>query len=393
MKILLLANVIAAVVVIVTAAMLAWTNAGSRNLALATGTLGAALVLFVIQLPFELRRQTLPTEYVHLELTVDRAKPQIRQWVYDPECGDRLIAEVYASDWLASINPKQFEEDRQLLSRDLAFFSVVSFFLKSMPDWQMVRRTYKGRSVTRRTVGAGSQAGDFVGIPVQRLRIQLSQAGNVFSGAPFQTLTEEWRLPPGTTQPIAPRAAFPLIADRPVRPKPGRREERETDNDVVLRRGLHIEDGNGRPWRSPELAAQVLERKFAYAFASRGAGAVEWAWNINPYMPIDNESVIGFFRPDGTAKPELDVVPRFAKFFREAAPWLDDFAPDPVVIVIPQSRLFMNRPAAIDGFRRIVRVLAERFGIVPTALSDLRLTAERLRNARLVIVPSVELRT
>jgi hypothetical protein len=50
----------------------------------------------------------------------------------------------------------------------------------------------------------------------------------------------------------------------------------------------------------------------------------------------------------------------------------------------------MNRPAAIDGFRRIVRILAERFGIVPMALSDLRLSAERLRNVRLIIIPSVE---
>ncbi|HEY8132293.1 MAG TPA: hypothetical protein VII12_10390, partial [Thermoanaerobaculia bacterium] len=153
---------------------------------------------------------------------------------------------------------------------------------------------------------------------------------------------------------------------------------------------MRLEDVNGWPWRSAELAAEVLERKYADAFAARAAGVVEWAWNINPYMPIDNESVIGFFRPDGTAKPELDVVPRFAKFFREAAPWLDDFAPDPVVIVIPQSRLFMNRPAAIDGFRRTIRILVERFGIVPTALSDLRLTAQRLGDARLIIVPSVE---
>ena len=156
---------------------------------------------------------------------------------------------------------------------------------------------------------------------------------------------------------------------------------------------MRLEDVNGWPWRSPDLAASVLDRKYGDAFAARAAGVVQWAWNINPYMPIDNESVIGFFRPDGTAKPELDVVPRFAKFFREAAPWLDDFTPDPVVIVIPQSRLFMNRPAAMDGFRRIIRVLGERFGIVPAALSDLRLTAERLRHARLIIVPSVEFLT
>jgi hypothetical protein len=153
---------------------------------------------------------------------------------------------------------------------------------------------------------------------------------------------------------------------------------------------MRLEDLDGWPWRSPELAASVLERKFAYAFAARAAGNIEWAWNINPYMPIDNESVIGFFRPDGTAKPEINVIPSHARFFAQAAPWLDDFEPDPVVVVIPQSRQFMNRPAALDGYRRLIRLLAERHGIVPTALSDLRLTAERLRDARLIIVPSVE---
>ncbi|HEY0789186.1 MAG TPA: hypothetical protein VGE86_11110, partial [Thermoanaerobaculia bacterium] len=94
---------------------------------------------------------------------------------------------------------------------------------------------------------------------------------------------------------------------------------------------MRLEDVDGMPWRPPALAARTLERKYAYAFASRGAGVVEWAWNINPMMPIDNESVIGFFRPDGTAKPELDVVPAYAAFFRAAAPLLDDFDSDPVV--------------------------------------------------------------
>ncbi|HVR44635.1 MAG TPA: hypothetical protein VMS56_14460 [Thermoanaerobaculia bacterium] len=153
---------------------------------------------------------------------------------------------------------------------------------------------------------------------------------------------------------------------------------------------MRLEDADGWPWRSQEHAAELLERKYAYAFASRGGGVIEWAWNINPYMAIDNESVIGFFRPDGTAKPELAVVPELADFFRTAAPRLDDFEPDPVVVVIPHSRLFMNRPAATDGFRRLVRLMSERFGVVPAALSELRLTPERLEGAKLVIVPSAE---
>lgn len=153
---------------------------------------------------------------------------------------------------------------------------------------------------------------------------------------------------------------------------------------------MRLEDVDGWHWRSPESASSLLERKFAAAFAARAAGNVQWAWNINPFMPIDNESVIGFIRPDGTVKPEIDVVRMHADFFRAAATWLDDFEPDPVVIVIPQSRLFMNRPAALDGYRRAVRLMGERFGVVPTALSDLRLAAERLKNAKLVIAPSLE---
>lgn len=153
---------------------------------------------------------------------------------------------------------------------------------------------------------------------------------------------------------------------------------------------MRLEDLDGMPWRTPDEAAALLERKFAYAFAARGAGAVEWAWNVNPYQPLDNEAVIGLFRPDGTAKPELDVLPRFAAFFRDAAPWLDDFEPDAVVLVIPHSRLFLGRPGGLDAPRVVTRVLADRFGVVPSAISELRVSAERLRGTRLVIVPSPE---
>ena len=50
----------------------------------------------------------------------------------------------------------------------------------------------------------------------------------------------------------------------------------------------------------------------------------------------------------------------------------------------------MNRTDPLDGVRRMIRILAERFGVVPAAISDLRLTADRLRNAKLIIIPSAE---
>jgi hypothetical protein len=153
---------------------------------------------------------------------------------------------------------------------------------------------------------------------------------------------------------------------------------------------MRLEDLDGAPWRTPEAAASLLERKLGHAFAARGAGVVEWAWNVNPTMPIDEESTIGLFRPDGTAKPELDVLERFAAFFAKAAPLLDDFAPDPVVLVVPHARAFLGKTGGIDATKIVVRTLAERFGVVPTAISDLRLGRERLRSAKLVLVPSAD---
>src|SRR4029453_8324136 len=134
---------------------------------------------------------------------------------------------------------------------------------------------------------------------------------------------------------------------------------------------------DGNPWRTPEAAARLLERKLAYAFASRGAGVVQWAWNINPYQPIDNESVIGLFRPDGTGKPELRALVDVAAFLAQGAPPLGDFEPDPVGMVSAHVRLVSGRPGGVDSTKRVVRLLAERYGVVPTALSDQRLTPAR----------------
>jgi hypothetical protein len=154
---------------------------------------------------------------------------------------------------------------------------------------------------------------------------------------------------------------------------------------------MSLHDPDGAPWRTPAAAADLLDRKLGYAFAGRGAGVIQWAWNVNPYMPIDNEATIGVNRPDGTAKLERDALGRFAAFFATAAPFLDDFAPEPVAIVIPYARLFSGRPGGIDGTKRIVRLLSERHGVVPQALPDIRLTAEQLRDVKLAIVPTPEI--
>ncbi len=154
---------------------------------------------------------------------------------------------------------------------------------------------------------------------------------------------------------------------------------------------MRLEDINGNPWRNPYEAASLLERKFAYAFASRGAGVVQWLWNINPYQPLDNESVIGIYRVDGTAKPELQVIKKFADFFTAAAPYLDDFLADEVALILPHTRLFCARPMAMNASKEVIRILANHFNVFPMAISDHKLDFKRIAHCKLLIVPTPEL--
>ena len=153
---------------------------------------------------------------------------------------------------------------------------------------------------------------------------------------------------------------------------------------------MRLEDIDGEPWRSQENASKLLDRKFALGFTGRGAGIVQWAWNINPYMPIDNESAIGFFRPDGTAKFEIQTIKKFSKFFEKIQPKLGDFQNNEIAIVIPHSKIFSGMKNGDLSTKRIVRALADHFSIVPTLISEYKLTPKRLSGVKLVIVPSAE---
>jgi hypothetical protein len=153
---------------------------------------------------------------------------------------------------------------------------------------------------------------------------------------------------------------------------------------------MRLEDKDGMPWRGIPGSAALLERKFALSFLGRGAGAVQWAWNINTDMDNDNEAVIGIFRPDGTAKPEYDVVRSFGDFASKAAPFLDDWDDDDVAVLIPHQRIWLGRLRGDEGARRIVKLLADRFGTVGRLVSDQLCTAKDLEGMKLVVVPTSE---
>ena len=195
----LIVNICAIIVSLVTAGMIAWANAGSRNLALASGTLAAAIILFVIQLPFELQRSTI-RDRISTEFTIDRAAPQIRQWAYSITSlmsSSRLNAEAGASTWLASTHPSAFGANRDKLTMDFALLSFLSFMTAMEFDWQLDSVTYKGKSsgvitMLRRV----SKDEEFTTLTKTDLATLLTRAGNVFGGAPLSVTSGTLCLPP-----------------------------------------------------------------------------------------------------------------------------------------------------------------------------------------------------
>jgi len=198
-KLAVYAFVSSTVLAVLTAAILAWKNVASHNLALATGTLGAASFGFLIQLFFELQGSK-DLDRVSTEFTIDRSVPSIRQWDYSGTPGWRITVETGASNWLAANNPAAFNNDRQRLSADFALFSLLSFLTIQEFDWQLRRLEYRSRGRGRGfNVQSISKNNECTVFDEQGLRAGLTKAGNVFAGAHLSLASGKFRLPPRTT--------------------------------------------------------------------------------------------------------------------------------------------------------------------------------------------------
>ncbi len=203
LKLVVIANVSSTLLAIMTAAILAWENAASRNLALATGTLTAAAIAFLIQLPFELQSSK-SQDHVSTEFTIDRAGPSIRKWSYTGTPGWRMGVEMGASSWLAANNVAAFNIDREIVSADFAMFSLLCFLMTQEFDWQLQKFTYRSKSFGRgMRVEPISKDKECSGFDEKDLRSVLTKSGNMFAGAPLHFFSGKLRLPPRSTIEIA----------------------------------------------------------------------------------------------------------------------------------------------------------------------------------------------
>jgi endo-1,4-beta-mannosidase len=145
-------------------------------------------------------------------------------------------------------------------------------------------------------------------------------------------------------------------------------------------------DADGRPRRTPENEAALLERKVGMALGT-GAGAIEWLWDINAVMRSQQEVTIGVIRPDGTEKPEAQVLEAYAKFAGAACDHFQHPAPEEVAIMTSQALLYSPiSDLAIAAQNRAVRVMNYQCHMPARLIAENH--AEEIRGSKLVILPS-----
>jgi hypothetical protein len=137
-----------------------------------------------------------------------------------------------------------------------------------------------------------------------------------------------------------------------------------------------------------EVEGWQLERKIAIAFA-QGAGALEWVWNVNAYMANDNEIPIGAVRPDGTEKPEAQVLAGFAAFAAKSPQSFTKIEPPAVTTVTSQVELYSTLGGlALDTQKKALRAMAY-FDHTPLRMAPENRLAE-LGAPKLVFLPSAQ---
>ncbi|NHN29193.1 beta-galactosidase [Paenibacillus agricola] len=151
---------------------------------------------------------------------------------------------------------------------------------------------------------------------------------------------------------------------------------------------MYVETPDGRAKRNEAELRNILERKYAYAFSTGGAGAVQWIWNTNFYMNNINESNIGALRADGTEKPEADVSYDFGQFMESIRDLFVDRKLEEIAVVFPYSNDFSNRKLAYESTTHLVRTLSYNMNVHVRGLSEYHLDSLSECMPRLVIVPS-----
>ncbi|GAF08494.1 hypothetical protein JCM16418_2575 [Paenibacillus pini JCM 16418] len=151
---------------------------------------------------------------------------------------------------------------------------------------------------------------------------------------------------------------------------------------------MYVETPDGLAKRTEKELRNILERKYAYAFSTGGAGAIQWIWNTNFYMDNANESHIGALRADGTQKPETNVSYDFGKFISEIRDLFEERTLEEIVAIFPYSNDFSNRKLAYEATTSLARILSYQLNMPFRGASEYHLDDLEANPAKLIMLPS-----
>lgn len=144
---------------------------------------------------------------------------------------------------------------------------------------------------------------------------------------------------------------------------------------------------SGESLRDLQGYADLLSRKIGYSFAAGAFGMVEWIYDVNPYMPSDNEVAIGLKRTDGSYKPEHRVLREFAAFMARNRARFRGLREPGAVMVVPFSDMFGARNLQTSATRKLINGVVNTLNQRIQIISEFR-TASDLRNPHLILLPA-----
>ena len=159
---------------------------------------------------------------------------------------------------------------------------------------------------------------------------------------------------------------------------------------LVQETGVMTEVGpDGRPRRSPQAEAGLLEKKLGIAIGT-GAGAIEWLWNVNAVMRSQQEVTIGAVRPDGTEKPEVQILASYAKFGQKLQSHLSEPTSEDVAIFTSQTAQYsVLGGLAVDAQHRAVRAINYQCHIAARVVTENHIS--EIKGAKLAVLPSAQI--
>ncbi|HHX60910.1 MAG TPA: hypothetical protein GX707_09390 [Epulopiscium sp.] len=149
---------------------------------------------------------------------------------------------------------------------------------------------------------------------------------------------------------------------------------------------MNVNDPNGKGKLTEVSMRNLLERKYAFAFAGDNAGSVQWVWNINTHMDSLNESTIGVVRPDGGQKLESDISYDFGGFMKEVAYLFENRQNADVVVINPFANNFSPMDFSMASAKKVCQILGHDMSTSFNVYSDFYL--DDLKAEKLILLPS-----